>query len=352
LKIAPRDIAAVLRAPSPDLRAILVYGPDGGLVRERARTLIVAAAGSVDDPFRVGELTPAELKAEPGRLADEAAALAFTGGRRAVRVRDADESCAAALEFLLQGTAGDSLVVLEGGDLAARSALRKIAEAAPQAAALPCYRDDERALPGVIAETLRAAGLNAAPDAMAYLVGRLGGDRMVTRRELDKIVLYMGAGPDGKTAPRRVELADAQACVGDTAEITLDDLVYDLGDGALSGLDRALERSLLEGANPVMVLRAAMRHLQRLHLVAGMLAEGASIEAAMKRLRPAPFWKLAPRFRKQAQAWPPAGLAWAQRRLLEAERACKRTGAPAEQICGEALFAIGRAARQAERRRA
>lgn len=346
MKVAPRDIERLLRTPPPGLRAALLYGPDGGLVRERARALVAAVAGDVNDPFRVADLTTAEVKAEPGRLADEAAALSFTGGSRAVRLRDGDDSAVAAVKLLLQSEAGEALVVIEAGDLPARSALRKVFEADKNAAALPCYRDDERALPGVIQEALGSAGLTAAPDALAYLAARLGADRMVTRRELDKLVLYM-AGSENEIrprTPRRVELEDAQACIGDSAELSLDDLVYELADGNLGGMERALRRSLQEGANPISILRATSRHFQRLHLVAGLLAQGTPIEAAMKRLRPPPFWKLAPRFRAQAQAWSREELGLGMSRLLQAERACKRSGAPAELICGEALHTLGRVA--------
>jgi DNA polymerase III subunit delta len=344
MKIAPRDMEGFLRAPPSGIRAVLLYGPDGGLVRERARALTALVAGDPGDPFRVAELTNGEIKSDPARLADEAAAMAFGGGRRAVRLRDADDASAPAIQALLTGTASDSLVVVEAGDLPARSALRKSFETAAAAAALACYRDDERALGALVGQTLREAGLSASPDALAYLAANLGGDRMTTRHELDKLVLYMGAGSnEGEAARRRVELEDAQACVGDSAALSLDDLAYALGDGDYLAMERALSRSLREGANPVAILRAAARHLMRLHLVAGLAAQGTALDTAMKKLRPPLFWKLAPRFRAQAQALSPDILNVALGELLEAERACKRGGAPGELLCAQALSAITRA---------
>ncbi len=344
MKIAPRDIERFLRAPPPAVRAVLLYGPDSGLVRERARALTALVAGDPADPFRVAELTNAEVKSDPARLGDEAAAMAFGGGRRAVRLRDADEASAPAVAGLLAGTPSDSLVVVEAGDLPARSALRKAFEGAAETAALPCYRDDERVLPALIGETLREAGLSAAPDALAYLVANLGGDRMTTRCELEKLLLYMGAGRgEPQPARRRIEIEDAQACIGDNAALSMDDLAYALGDGDLLAMERALSRSLREGANPVAILRAAARHLQRLHLVAGLVVQGAAPDAAMKKLRPPPFWKSVPRFRAQTQAWTPDRLSKALAALLEAERACKRSGAPGELLCAQALSAVTRA---------
>ncbi len=344
MKIAAKDIDRFLRAPPAAVRAVLLYGPDGGLVRERARALTTLVAGDPGDPFRVAEMTNAETKSDPARLVDEAAAMAFGGGRRAVRLRDADDTSAPAIEGLFAGAPGDSLVVVEAGDLPARSALRKIFEAAAGAAALPCYRDDERALAALIGQILRNAGLSASPDALAYLTANLGGDRMTTRHELDKLLLYMGAGGlDADPTRRQVELEDARACIGDSAALSMDDLAYALGDGDLPAVDRALSRSLREGANPVAILRAVARHILRLHLVSGLCAQGTSLDAAMKKLRPQPFWKVAPRFRAQVQVLTPDNLGKALARLLEAERACKRSGAPGELLCAQALSAITRA---------
>ena len=36
MKIAPARLAAFLQRPDPAIRAVLLYGPDAGLVRERA----------------------------------------------------------------------------------------------------------------------------------------------------------------------------------------------------------------------------------------------------------------------------------------------------------------------------
>lgn len=337
MKLSTREVDRFLRAPDPAVRAALVYGPDGGLVRERALALVAVVAEDPADPFRVAELNSADIRSDPARLGDEAAALSFGGGRRAVRVRDADDGVAPVFKDFLAGAIGDSLVVVEAGDLPARSALRKAFEAAPHAAAVPCYRDDERSLPTLISQVLRDAGQQGSPEAIAYLAANLGGDRQLTRRELEKLTLYVGDRG-------RVELEDAQACVGDTAALSLEDLAFAVGAGDVAGADRALARSLQEGANPVAALRAVARHIQRLHLAAGHVARGTPAAQAVKQLRPPVFWKLASGFETQVRSWSTPELGRALGRLLEAERACKRTGAPAELLCEQALLSIARAA--------
>ena len=173
MKITPRNAEAFVRSPDPSLRAVLVYGPDAGLVRERVEALVKAVAEHPADPFRVSELGAREIMEDPARLGDEAAALSLSGGRRAVRLRQAGDDLAPQFKDFFATGRGEALVVVEAGDLPPRSALRKIFEGAEAGVALACYRDDERSLSVLIRETLRSFGLEATPDALAYLGANL-----------------------------------------------------------------------------------------------------------------------------------------------------------------------------------
>ncbi len=338
MKIAPAEAERFVREPGPEWIAVLVYGPDNGLVRERARQIASSVVEDLADPFRVAELTAAALHDDPARLSDEACALSLTGGRRVVCLRDAGDAASAALDDVLSAaSADDVLVVVEAGDLGPRSKLRKLFEGAAGAAALACYADDARTLGAVIRETLGQAGLGATPDAIAYLSDHLGSDRMMSRMELEKLATYaFGAG--------EVTLEDAEAVIGDGATTTLDDIVFSTAEGNVSGLDRSLQRAFDEGVNSVAVVRAAQRHFQRLHRAAGGVAAGNTPDQAMKTLRPPVFFKRAAAFRGQLQAWNVARLAGVLEALTDAEIACKTTGVPAEASCRRTLLAIARRA--------
>lgn len=326
-----------LGRPDPRISFVLIYGPNRGLVSARADALAGTVADDPGDPFQVTVLEADSLNGDPARLADEANALGLSGTRRVVRVRGAGDTQARAFEDLLAGQGCASLVVVEAGDLGPRSSLRRLFEKSAIAGALPCYADEGGSLAAVIRETLAARGLTASRDAMAYLTGNLGADRLQTIGELEKLALYMGD-------PGTVELADAMAAVGDSAALSLDDVVYAAAGGDRAGLDRTLARAYAGGANPVGVLRACARHLQRLHLAAGMIAHGASPKRAMDSLRPPVFFKLAGAFREQLRLWSPARLADAMVLVSEAEADCKTTGLPAEALCSRALMRIGQAA--------
>lgn len=348
MKVTPRQADAFVRKPPAGMRAALFYGPDTGLAKERAAALVATVVDDPGDVFRYAEVTSAALKSDPAALVDEALARALGGGRRVIVVPDAGDSLTAIFAGLLDhpGLADPEagLVLARAGDLGGRSSLRKLFESASDAAAIACYADDAEGLHHLVTSTLRSHGIVANGDVIEFIAGSLGQDRELNRRELDKLVLY--AGREGA-----IGLEDAAACIGDSAATTLDDTVLAAADGDYIALERALARTWSEGLSPVAVLRAAQRHFQRLHLVNALAAQNSRpVDEAMKMLRPPVFWKMAPRFRGQANRWRTQALEQALERLTETEILVKSTGMPDRAACGRALLAIAQTARALQRR--
>lgn len=333
MKISAGRVQGFIKQPDPACRAVLVYGPDRGLVRERAEALAAGVVDDPGDPFRTAELTGDEIKSDPARLGDEARALSFSGGRRVVRVRGAGDGVADIVADFLDNPAGDALVVVEAGALASRSSLRKVFEKSKAAAALACYADEGRDLVTIIAETLARHDLKASGDALSYLQIHLGADRAVTRSELEKLALYKGG-------PGTVELEDAIACVDDSAASSLDGVIYAAAGGKWPDLDRALDRALRQGVSAVAVVRAMAGHMTRLHLATALVAAGQAPARAVKSLRPPVIFKLEDLFVAQMRLWRSERIAAALELLIGAELECKTTGQPAEILCGRVLMRI------------
>ena len=342
VRLAPSRIAAFLQRPDPEIRAVLLYGPDEGLVRERADAVARSICPDLRDPFRVADLMAAVLAADPARLADEAAQLSLTGGRRVVRVRGAGDTLAKLFAEFLESSPGEAFVVVEAGELPSRSALRRCFEAARSAAAIGCYPDTPRDLAAVIRETLAAHRVTASRDAGQFLVEHLGGDRLLTRSELEKLALYAGDGG-------RVEIEDARLSISDTAAIELDDAVMAAAEGDAVRVERVLGRVLQQGESPVSIIRALLRHLHRLHAFVARLGGGASIDEMLRTARPPIFFKQEDSFRRQLGLWTEARLRPLLDRVAKAELNMKTTGLPAETICREAMLAVAQAARDRRR---
>lgn len=256
--IQARDVDAFVARPDARKPVILVYGPDLGLVRERVQSLLKGSGGDTSDPFSAVTIEGDVLAGDPGRLADEARAIGLFGGRRLVHVRAGSRSFAESLEAILADPPQDALVVIEAGDLKKGAPLRKLAEASPAAAALPCYQDDERGVARLVDATMRDAGLTIDSDAREVLVGLLGADRMASRAELDKLVLYAGE-------KKRVEYADVLAAIADSSDLALDDVVDAAAAGDEAEAVAAFGKARAAGIPASVVLGAAIRHVATLH---------------------------------------------------------------------------------------
>lgn len=324
--------------PPPNIVAVLVFGPDQGLVRERAEALTKSVVGALSDPFRIVELDDAVLEEDPARLADEAAAISMLGGRRVVRVRGAGNAQAKLFETYLAEPGGDALIVVDAGELTKGVGLRRVFEQAENAAAIGCYPDSGRDLEGVVQAAMQGAGLAMEPAALAEAVSRLGSDRGVTRQELGKLALYA-------FGEKAVTPAHVQAVLGDESELRMEEMCDAAGEGDYVRLDRQLTRLWASGVSPVGVIRTALGHFQRLLLARARADEGGAIGEIIKNMRPAVHFRREDSVRSQLTHWSAPWLEEALEHLYQAEILSKTTAVPSEAVAGRALFNVAALAR-------
>ena len=65
MKLKSNEISSFIRRPPEYVRAVLIYGPDGGQVREISDKIGKTVVEDLTDPFRVADLAPEILKDEP-----------------------------------------------------------------------------------------------------------------------------------------------------------------------------------------------------------------------------------------------------------------------------------------------
>lgn len=338
MKFTPARWAAFLRKPDPGVGAMLIFGRDRGLVRERADQVAALVVGVGADPFRSVEVSAGQLRGAPGTLADEALSFGLVPGRRVLRIREAGDAISEAVRRLLAAERWEAFVLLEAADLARRSSLRELMEDAANAAAVPCYEDDSETLRQVIDQTLSPAGLTASVEAVEYLVTHLGNDRGVTRSELEKLTLYMGGGQSGQA--RSVGLEDVIAIVGDARSAMVGEVAMAIGGGDRAVVVRAIGQAVAAGVEPIGMLRMVAAHLQRLYLVAREAAAGRPLKEAISGLRPPVFFREVDAFARQVRRWSPEALEAAMQLVLEAELQCKQTGVPQRALAERACLRI------------
>lgn len=334
VKARTHEIDKNLKALEARFRAVLVYGPDEGLARDRARALIAQFADDPRDAFQVARLAPGDLTPDPARLADELAAIPMLGGRRLVVVESATDALAATIESALGHAEGDGLLIVTAGSLGPRTKLRQLFEGHDAALAVPCYGDEEADLERLIDQVMAAHDLKIAGDARNLLIGYLGADRGVSRRELEKLALYA----HGRGDP--ITVADVEAVVVDSSALALAALSEAVTGGRVQALDTLIDRAFAAGENAVGILRVVGRRFERLHTVQADVAGGKNQATALKALRPPLFFKEEAAFRADLRRWPLAKLNRALETLAEGEIQCKTTGLPAETVCARTCLSL------------
>lgn len=332
MKVQPRNITQFLSEPPSNIKAILIYGPDIGMVADHTKSLI-ANLINPEDPFNYLDLPFEKLKEDFVRLADEMATLSFTGERRVIRVASVPTSIPAVLKDILISAAGENIVVLTAGDLPPRSTFRQLFEKQEHLAAVACYKEDTVALARTITEILNDKGVSCEPGVLQYLQHCLVGDRLLVRSELEKLTIYI-------KDKKQVTLADAQACIGAPLETTLDELCSAVASTNMIQAEKSINYAFNEGVNAITILKALERYFLRLQLAKAYIRQGKNEKEALAKLAPPVFFKHIPIFQKHMRAWSEKHIIRALKTLEQAEQQAKVTANPTGVVCRHAIKSI------------
>jgi len=340
------DIERFLARPNADIRAALIYGRDLGVVRDRGQQLAAKVAKDPNDPFDVAQLTDGDLESDAARLEGELAAQSLMGGRRLVRLRFATEKAGPdrlAAEALTRHAAGelnpDAFLLIEAGALGRDSALRKAAEKAPGAAAIPCYEDEPGDVARQVREALARDNLALTGEALALFVARMPKERGVARQEIERLALYLGPGSGAVATP-----ADLEPFLGVEPEASLSDAAADAFGGRIGEAQAGLRRAAQEGEGGPAAVRAMGMHLGRLRRTLTLAKSGAGLPEAAKAA--GVFWKQEREFLRQARAWTLEELDRVQPEILNSDRLCKTAGSPDQLIAERLALAVAARARR------
>lgn len=337
MKANKAQIDRALAAPTAETRFFLLYGPDEAGSRALVKTL---ARGAGADAERI-ELSGTELRGDPARLADEAAAISLFGGARYIVVEANGDEVLAAVEALLEAPNAGNPVAIVAGALKPTSKLLKLALAEARAMAFASYVPDGRDADRLVIDMAREQGLNMRADVARRIADGAGGNRALIAQELAKYALFLDAAPD---RPGEVD-HDALDAVGAASEEgDLSRLVDSVSGGDPAMLQAELLRLASEGIEGIPLIRAVLRRMALLARLRAEVEQGGSVGAVMASQGKAIFWKEKDAVAAQLTRWRSDLLAKAMGRLLEAERQVKASGGLGPLAADEELFAICRQA--------
>lgn len=340
------EVDQFINRPGSSFPVVLLYGPDKGLVSERARRYAQATKLPLDDPFSVIRMEADEIDADPGLLADEARTISMFGGQRLIWIKNAggQRKLAEAIKLLANDPPQETYILVEAGDLKKGAALRSAVENAPAGMALPCYSDDARGLDGVIDDVLSEWKMRITMDARHLLRASLGGDRLATKGELEKLCLFA----QGK---ERIDIDDVRQAVGDVAAFSTDEVIDAVLQADLQRFESSFERVVKSGTAPFLLLNSAMRQFQQIQTLRHMVDnEKKSPAIAVSTARPPIFFNRKKLIENAVGRWNAEALNRVLERLQRAVLESRQNAALAIPIIRQCLLAISLEAARNNRR--
>jgi DNA polymerase-3 subunit delta len=337
VKASKASIGRAVDQPDPKIRFYLFLGHDDAQSRGLASRLLQACGA------QKAAVAASAIKANPGLLIDEAAALSLFGERRLIWIEPAGNEILEGVEALLAAGAVESPVAAIAGVLPKSSPLLKLTENSQQALAFTAYAPEGDEAARMVVDLGRRVGLKIAGALAARIADTCGNDQGVAMQELEKLALYAGASPH---SPKELDQEAFEAVGAQTSEgdvLGLADLAL-LGD--VSGLARAFARLPGGGSGAVPAIRSLQRRILLLAPARSRIERGERIDGVMTSMGKALFWKDKAAVEKMLGIWSAEELATIFERTGALERSLMFTKAPPTETLSEEFLTIARKARR------
>lgn len=341
MKANRAQIERALDAAASEVRAFLLYGPDESQSRDLA-SRVGRRLGSGAERI---DLTGAALKADPARLADEAASSSLFGDPRHIRVEPAGDEMIDAFAALLEAPTAGNPVAIVAGALRKDSKLLKRALAEPAVLAFASYLPEGNDADRLATAMAREHGLRLDGDIAHRLAASTGADRALLAREIEKLALFADASLDH---PATLDADGYDAISAARGEGDLSRLIDALLLGRGEQATGEIARLAVEGVEGIAILRPLLRRLLLLADLRVRVDAGDSVETVMGGAGRSVFFKDQPAVSTQLARWNSSNLAKAIERVGMVERAVKAPSSAGPVLVEVELLAI---ARQAARRR-
>ena len=333
------QIDKFLRKPDVGVKCVVVYGTNDGLIAEYVKQFASAVVPDLNDAFQVSQLLWDNISSDPGALAGEYGAQSLMGGRRVVIVREVDNNITKPLKTMLDTVKSDTLLILSSSSLNKKSSLVSLAEEREDFALIACYEDRDEAIYATAKQMFISEGFTINNEALQLLCSRLSNDRKSNIGEIEKLMTYMGTR-------RNITNDDVFRVISDNSASSCDDVCYFAALGQTMQALAAYQKLLSEGSEPVSIIRNMTYHFMRLLSVVAQAEKGDSLDSAMNKLYPPIIFFRKNSFKTQVSYWKKERLLGVLDLLYRAERDCKTTNMPAEEVGSYTVMQIASAAKK------
>ncbi len=290
MKIQPNQILTFLNKIPDNIKIILFYGPDSGLITHRLQIAMKSFLGDDFDLSSLVYLYESDLKDYPEKLEEEFTTFSlFSEEKKIIILRDIKDFSIKLVNSAIDSISDKILVLIESDDLSTTSSLRKTAENSEKWASVACYQDNNLAIKDLIKKKILVNSCKIDDDAMNFLIENLGNNRLISESEIDKLILY-------KYYDKHITLQDVLENIDNQSVVAFDRFIYAFFDKNIEEAYINLKK-LLEEENVITIVRVLLNHTIKLHYAKLQIEDGIEIDIVIKNIKPPIFFLYIDKFK-------------------------------------------------------
>ncbi len=323
---------------SAQFLSILIYGPNEGLVKDQIGQLTKNYLPH--DEYEEISFNGKDLDDDPGSLEAIIRSVSMFFNNKIVIADGIKDKHLSIIEEIILKAPEQGVLIIKEGNLSKSSKIRKFFEDHDTCLSLPCYEDDSRSIMKNIEEFTRKNKFELNRDIKNYLLQSLSNDRMISKRELEKIEIFY------KNSNSKIKLEEIKILLNDSSSQNLNKMNEHVMFGNTSKSSRVINKLLSEGTSPISLVRSLINYLIRVQQTKIEMKKGNNFDSSIKILKPPVFWKDKDNFQKHCFKWPLRSIESSLNRLLETEITCKLNSKLANINCEKSILLIANNGRQ------
>lgn len=338
MKLTQKTFAGSAAKAARECRIFYFCGPDEAGAGDAANRI----AAMLGDGEKV-ELTGAELRRDPVRLADEARSVSLFGDKRVIHVRAVGDDAHDAVETLLQSPVEGWPVLIVATSATDKSRIAKLLDGKAGAVIAMFHPPDLRAVADAVRDMGDAAGVKLNGNLAERIARSSALDTRMAKSEIEKLALYLDASPQ---APREANAAALDEICAVSEDDSLMPVVNAVLGGDVRKLSAELSRMREMGLNPVGLVLAFERRAAQLVQLASRMGERGDVNAFMEQETAARrvFFRDRADLTQQLRRWRGARLVRLAERLTMLHRTLIADNRNGELVLAHGLSEIARAA--------
>lgn len=325
------ELFVSLHSDSPKYPPILLYGSNEGLIRENVLKIKkIFNKQNSEEIFFTGKT----LSEQSHLFIDEVQTVSMFNDKKIIFIEQPLDKNVELFQECFAKLPEQILIIVIADILSKSSKVRRFFEGSNDYLCCANYDDDFKTNSRQIYELEKVINKVFDKDIKNYLNQNLSSDRMISKNEVDKLILLYSGNE------RKPELDDIQAIFNDNSQLELNKIPQVVFSGNPKKVSIFLKKLFDQGVNPVTILRTMLNYVQRIELTQIAFKKTNSFDDAIKVLKPPLFWKDKDIFQLHCKKWPIKETINNFNILINAELRCKSDYALTNILCERALLKI------------